>query len=374
MILFEQFRKERGAVFMMQLLETGRALYVLAGICLMGILTRGLTRRLYKGLLKESTNLTVTKNRTLKELKTRAENAYRVNQGMRDTGAWLEHQLNEMKIMGFTLNGWSGLAMQWTWLCLLAGGTGAFLAYWYRLDTSCMVLYGAGGILMAMLTLVFDGVTAGVRREQLMMALQDYLENVMYPRMARNQPLDGENSASGIRPVSTSKGMRSLGRLSLRSEMNSNSETAETENEETERENGREYSGFSGTVMQGGARNNGNNRAVFGNGKRQRRANQGGSGENSDSASSTAQSATSSIAGIRNASGQSDLHTRQGTLGSQGKPGDSNGVSDTEYLKRSLEQMAASREKHREGTENWLKDLSPEEVELIGDILKQYLI
>ena len=372
MILFEQFRKERGAVFMMQLLETGKALYVLAGLCLMGILTRGLTRRLYKGLLKESTNLTVTKNRTLKELKTRAENAYRVNQGMRDTGAWLEHQLNEMKIMGFTLNGWSGLAMQWTWLCLLAGGTGAFLAYWYRLDTSCMVLYGAGGILLAMLTLVFDGVTAGVRREQLMMALQDYLENVMYPRMARNQPLDGENSASGIRPVPTSKGMRSLGRLSLRSEMNSEKE--ETENEEAERENSREYSGFSGTVMQGGVRNsgsNGNNRAVFGNGKRQRRANQGVSAENSDAMTSSAQSETSSITGIRNASGQADLHTRQG---SQGKPGDKNGVSDTEYLKRSLEQMAASREKHREGTENWLKDLSPEEVELIGDILKQYLI
>ena len=57
MILFEQFRKERGAVFMMQLLETGKALYVLAGLCLMGILTRGLTRRLYKGLLKESTTM-----------------------------------------------------------------------------------------------------------------------------------------------------------------------------------------------------------------------------------------------------------------------------------------------------------------------------
>ncbi|MEI3187194.1 MAG: hypothetical protein V8S27_04490 [Lachnospiraceae bacterium] len=142
-----------------------------------------------------------------------------------------------MKIIRYTLNGWSGLAMPWTWLCLLAGGTGAFLAYWYRINTSCMVLYGAGGIVLAMLTLVFDGVTAGVRREQLMMALQDYLENVMYPRMARNQPLDGENSAFGIRPVPTSKGMRSLGRLSLRSEMNSEKE--ETENEETERENSR---------------------------------------------------------------------------------------------------------------------------------------
>ena len=371
---------------MMQLLETGKALYVLTGICLMGILTRGLTRSLYKGLLKESTNLTVTKNRTLKELKTRAENAYRVNQGMRDTGAWLEHQLNEMKIMGFTLNGWSGLAMQWTWLCLLAGGTGAFLAYWYRLDTSCMVLYGAGGILMAMLTMLFDGVTAGVRREQLMMALQDYLENVMYPRMARNQPIDSENSASAVRPSAASGGMRSLGRLSLRSERNhdqTESGSLGNGNLETQDENesGRMYSGFSGTVMQGGARNSGNNGSnrsgnAFGNGKRQRRANQNASvsGGNSDSSVSTAQSAVSSISGMRNASGQTDFHTSQGTQGKTEDSTDSDGVSDTEYLKRSLEQMAASREKHREGTENWLKDLSPEEVELIGDILKQYLM
>ena len=38
---------------MMNLLETGQALYVLAGICLLGILTRLMTRNLYKRLLKE---------------------------------------------------------------------------------------------------------------------------------------------------------------------------------------------------------------------------------------------------------------------------------------------------------------------------------
>ena len=41
--------------------------------------------------------------------------------------------------------------------------------------------------------------------------------------------------------------------------------------------------------------------------------------------------------------------------------------------KLGLEQMAASREKNRDGDENWIRDLKPEEVELIGDILKQYL-
>lgn len=48
-------------------------------------------------------------------------------------------------------------------------------------------------------------------------------------------------------------------------------------------------------------------------------------------------------------------------------------IRDAEFIKRGLEQMAASREKKRGGDENWIRDLKPEEVELIGDILKQYL-
>lgn len=101
---------------------------------------------------------------------------------MSDSGAWLEHQLYEMKIMGVNLSGWSSLCMQWTWLCLLAGGLGAFLSYWYRLDTFYIVLYGGGSVLMAMITMLFDNGTAEVERAA-QASLQDYLENVLYPRM-----------------------------------------------------------------------------------------------------------------------------------------------------------------------------------------------
>ena len=50
--------------------------------------------------------------------------------------------------------------------------------------------------------------------------------------------------------------------------------------------------------------------------------------------------------------------------GAQGK--------DMDYLKRSLEQIAASREKDQ-GEGDWIKDLSSDELELVGEILKQYL-
>ena len=170
---------------MLQLLETGKALYVLAAICLLGIMTRGITRHLYKRLLKESTNLTLTKNKGLRELRQRAENTYRMNQGLRDCGAWVEHQLYDLKVMGMTLSGWSTLSMQWTWLCLLAGGAGAFLSYWYRLDTYYIVMYGGGAVLLSMFTMLFDNGMAGGWREQLVVALQDQLEHVMCPRLAR---------------------------------------------------------------------------------------------------------------------------------------------------------------------------------------------
>ena len=89
---------------MLQLLETGRALYALAALCVLGILTRMITRHAYKRLLKESKDLSLTKNKSLKELRQRAENTYRVNQGLVDSGAWLEHQLYEFRTMGIRLS------------------------------------------------------------------------------------------------------------------------------------------------------------------------------------------------------------------------------------------------------------------------------
>ena len=78
--------------------------------------------------------------------------------------------------------------------------------------------------------------------------------------------------------------------------------------------------------------------------------------------------------GRRNQAGGSGSTGGIGSLGSSGIGGGNQGnIRDVDYLKHSLEQIAASREKSRGLDENWLKDLKPEEVELIGDILKQYL-
>ncbi len=306
---------------MLQLLETGRALYVLAGICLLGIITRAITRHSYKRLLKESTNLAMTANKGLRELRQRAENTYRVNQGMRDSASWLENQMYDLRAMGMRLTTWSNLCVQWTWLCLLAGGAGAFFSYWYRLDTYYIVMYGGGAVLLTMFMMMFDNGMAGGLREQLLISLQNQLENVILPKLVRNMtPEAGRGEGFSVR-----SGVRAVGRQA-----------------QTERGAAAHQSERGGSVSQA-------ERGTVA----------------SASASGTAGD-MKTVRSARRAARQDQSAAAQAGGGKESAP-------DTEYLKRSLEQLAASREQNRGADENWLKDLKPEEVELIGDILKQYL-
>lgn len=341
---------------MMKLLETGQALYVLAGICLLGILTRMMTRNLYKRLLKECTNLTVTKNKGLKELKLRAENTYRMNQGLRDSSAWLEHQLGELRFRGMTLGGWGGLSLQLTWLCLLGGGIGAFFSYWYRLDTSYIVMYGCGAVLMAMATMLFDNGVISGRKEQLTSALQDYLENVLCPRLARSQSLEdgSEDGERGGRRLTVRPGRG--GNMAQREASQRGKVVMMTEE-------GREESSGRGP-----------------NGSRSRTA-----GPSSDQAvqveviEGTQRTADAQRTGSQERGGpnkkRGDRSGRRETAAST-VPGEDTGQEsrrDMDQLKRSLEQIAASRERNRGSGEEWMKGLGPEEMQLIGDILKEYL-
>lgn len=171
---------------MISFLQTGHALYVLAAICLAGVFSRLMAGSFYKRLIKESANMALTKNKCLRTLKQNAEDTYRINQGMSNTRVYLERQLYGLRMGGMSVRGMDNLSGQLTLLCFLAGGGAAFLSYWYRSDNYYIVLYGSIGILAGMLTMLVDyGVNLEARRQQLLTCMQDYLENVMWPRMNR---------------------------------------------------------------------------------------------------------------------------------------------------------------------------------------------
>ena len=151
--------------------------------------------------------MALTKNKYLRNLKQNAEDTYRINQGMNNTRVYLERQLYGLRVMGMSIRGLDNLSGQLTLLCFLAGGAAAFLSYWYRSDNYYIVLYGTVGILSGMLTMLVDyGVNLEARRQQLLTCLQDYMENVMLPRMNR------EGSPEGV-PAVTAEGSAGNRRL-----------------------------------------------------------------------------------------------------------------------------------------------------------------
>lgn len=338
---------------MLEFLETGKALYVLAAVCALGLLGRLVTRSLYKRLMKETDNMTLTKNRYLRELKQKAENAYRLNQGIQNTEAYLEKQLMNYRFFGLTLNGWGNLSNQFTVLCFLAGGTAAFLSYWYRCDNYYIVLYGTVGILAGLFTLFVDcGVNLTERKLQLLNALQDYLENSLFHRLSREtaSAMEGnmrESARGGLRE----SGIREGGRSGGIRELNIRDLTI-TDNEEQDKLNGEGIRNISARDRARGER-----------AKAERVKSERAKADNAQKGTIV------ELEEREEAAEQSSK--KSGRLVKRNQKEEPENQMD--YLKRSLEQIAASREKNQ-GDGDWIKELSSDELELVDEILKQYLV
>ncbi|MBT9776140.1 hypothetical protein GPL15_06425 [Clostridium sp. MCC353] len=275
---------------MQQFLETGKALYLLAAICLLGMFGRLITRNLYKRLIKETDNMTLTKNKYLRDLKQKTESTYRLNGGIRNIRAYIEKQMYGYRFMGISLNGWGNVSAQLMFLNFFAGGVLAFASYWYRCDSYYVVLYGSAGILLGMFTMMVDsGLNLTERRQQLLAGMQDYMENTLLFRLSQESKTDILNEE-------------------------------ESTVQENTRNSTRERTGSTGLP------------------ERKR--------------------------GGRNRREQVQVQTAEAA--------DTTAKRDVDYLKQSLEQIAASREK-RKADDSWIKELNPEELQLIGEIIREYL-
>ncbi|HCD42837.1 MAG TPA: hypothetical protein DEQ64_03685 [Lachnoclostridium sp.] len=312
---------------MLEFLQTGKALFVLAALCGIGIITRWLTRNLYKRLIKESDNLTLTKNKSLRAFKQKTENTYQMNQGIPKVKPYLERQMYDFKYMGVTLHGWNMFSNQMTLWCFLAGGAAAFAAYWYRTDSYYIVLYGSAGIMAGLFTILVDhGAGIVEKRQQLFAALDNYLENTLIYRL----DLEREDLQAISGPhMETRENIRSIYSQSTKA-------VAEAEPEQDKKADRRSARQRNGTLEKP-LRN---------------------------------RSPKQSMEVFPEASGEVPERGE-----SQAPPEPKNSRRDVDYLKRSLEQIAASRERERGGRqgEDWLKDLSPDELKLIGEILQEYL-
>ena len=281
--------------------------------------------------------MSLTKNKNLRTFKQKTENNYQMNQGIPKIKPYLERQMYDFRFMGMTLNGWNTFSNQMTLLCFLAGGAAAFGAYWYRTDPYYIVLYGSMGILAGLFTILVDhGAGVGDKKQQLFTALDNYLENTLIYRL--DQERDETQAISGPH-METRENIRSIYPVAAG--------TAAGQAEEPEKQEN----------VRGKQRNRTERMKNQLKAESQARRQNSGS---SDEASGIAGNQNMAQEIARSGSGPSEME---------------GSIRDVDYLKKSLEQIAASRERGRTAKqqEDWLKDLNPDELKLIGEILHEYL-
>ena len=332
---------------MLQFLQTGKVLYVLAAVCVLGIISKLVTSSLYKRLIKETGNMALTKNKNLRAFKQKTENMFLVSHGIRNPGAYIEKQVYGFRCMKASLDGWDNLSVQAMLLCFMIGGIAAFGAYWYRCDSYYIVLYGTMGILSGLfIVLVDNSVNTSGKRQQLVDCLIDYVENS--PHFYRSVDRAQENAEMERKGKA---GIREIGRKSVKAVEGRDAAARDIV--------GRDAATRETAVTEGMDSKNSNER----------------------------QSGSSRLAVLSRKKDRKEPAVRQvKTEESRPKAESSEDElsKSIDYLKQSLEQIAASREQGKRDSQSngpaegssvdrAKKELKPEDLKLLGEILQEYL-
>ena len=349
---------------MLQFLQTGKALYVLAAVCGLGIISKLVTSSLYKRLIKETGNMALTKNKNLRSLKQKTENMFLLNHGIRNVGAYIDKQLYGFRFMKLSLDAWENFSVQAMILCFLLGGIAAFGAYWYRCDSYYIVLYGTVGILSGLLLVLVDnGTNVSLKRQQLTDVLVDYVENS--PHFYRGSGKQQEPAEAEPRMSATASAQKERLRGIGKNRRNMAESTAKTEAEGREGSVGNREA--AATDADG----------TFGVVPIERTVEEKESGLEKKSGGKR-------LTLLSRKKGRREPEIQQAMKSEGSLTQEAELAKSIDSLKQSLDQIAASRELARrdlqvvkpqenEKLERARKELSAEDLKFLGELLQEYL-
>ena len=169
---------------LLEFLETGKVLYIMLAVSVLGILSKLLVNGRYKKLIKQSQNMGTAKDKYLKQWKVKFENTYRSNSGIGNIPVYVVKNLGQYKFMGVRLSRLSRFNSLAAALVCLGGLTAEFMTYWYARTTRMVALYSAAGILLGGAMVLWESICNTPGKEgRLLLYIRDYFENTLVPRL-----------------------------------------------------------------------------------------------------------------------------------------------------------------------------------------------
>ncbi len=183
---------------LLQFLETGKVLYIMLAVSVLGILSKLLVNRRYARLVKQSENMGAAKDKYLRQWKVKFENTYRSNGGVNNIPVYVEKNLKQYRFMGIRLVRLERFNRLAASLLCLGGLTASFMTYWYTDNGKIVALYAASGLLLGGAMVLWETLcnTSG-KAEQILLSIRDYFENTLVGRLETGQAMTPAMEAAG---------------------------------------------------------------------------------------------------------------------------------------------------------------------------------
>lgn len=228
--------EKRGYIFMEILLKQNVFIYVMVGLCVIGVLNRFIVCMRYKKLCNESENMGLSKKEFLRAIKLKYENCFKLKLEVNNVDAFINKYVGKLKLCGISINRWEIWNTQLIVLCYLAGIISAYYLHATNHGSdevikTLIVGIAAGSVLLY----VSIGFGVDNKRTELVVNMKDYLENYLKNRIMQQNKSDNvkmQDSTKKVQLINNDDKMTELEYLK-----NCMNEIASTQNEQEDTQN-----------------------------------------------------------------------------------------------------------------------------------------
>lgn len=167
-----------------ELYEKHVFLYIMGGLCGLGVFIKCFLLVIYNKLIKSSENMTSTKKNWLKNMKLRFESSYQLKLSVNDVDTYVDKYVSKIKYGGLLLSTWENISGQTIGLCLLTGSFAGILGFVYECGQGPVLFTFFTGAWTAIIVNIVDNiVNISAHKQMLRFNLIDYFENNLKVRM-----------------------------------------------------------------------------------------------------------------------------------------------------------------------------------------------
>ncbi len=167
-----------------QLFDNHVFLYIMGGLCGLGVFLKCFLLVVYNKLIAASENMNSTKKNWLKNMKLRFESSYQLQLGVNDVDIYVDKYVSKIKYGGLLLSTWENISGQTIGLCLLTGSFAGIIGFVYECGQSQVLFTFFAGAWTAIIVNIVDNVVnISAHRQMLRYNLIDYFENNLKVRM-----------------------------------------------------------------------------------------------------------------------------------------------------------------------------------------------